>query len=155
MPDIATSDKVRIRARARNFVLDLWGGPFKNSFLVYDITLRALYKHAARWNFCLLCGEIDIVKNLTTNHDCIKDYTEKSSEDQLSNPKNIPMIISTSWIKLKEFFLTNKHITTLNELGVEIKYKEDIPVITTSKDVSIVKEDISEKEKARIQSDSS
>lgn len=155
MPDIATSDKVRIRARARNFVLDLWGGPFKNSFLVYDITLRALYKHAARWNFCLLCGEIDIVKNLTTNHDCIKDYTEKLSEDQLSNPKNIPMIISTSWIKLKEFFLTNKHITTLNELGVEIKYKEDIPVITTSKDVSIVKEDISEKEKARIQSDSS
>ncbi|MCE7748512.1 MAG: hypothetical protein GPJ51_08935 [Candidatus Heimdallarchaeota archaeon] len=155
MPDIATSDKVRIRARAKNFVLDLWGGPFKNSFLVYDITLRALYKHAARWNFCLLCGEIDIVKNLTTNHDCIKDYTEKLSEDQLSNPKNIPMIISTSWIKLKEFFLTNKHITTLNELGVEIKYKEDIPVITTSKDVSIVKEDISEKEKARIQSDSS
>ncbi|MHA1219589.1 MAG: hypothetical protein ACTSSN_05420 [Candidatus Heimdallarchaeaceae archaeon] len=155
MPDIATSDKVRIRARAKNFVLDLWGGPFKNSFLVYDITLRALYKHAARWNFCLLCGEIDIVKNLTTNHDCIKDYTEKLSEDQLSNPKNIPMIISTSWIKLKEFFLTNKHLTTLNELGVEIKYKEDIPVITTSKDVSIVKEDISEKEKARIQSDSS
>jgi len=155
MPDIATSDKARIRARAKNFVLDLWGGPFKNSFLVYDITLRALYKHAARWNFCLLCGEIDIVKNLTTNHDCIKDYTEKLSEDQLSNPKNIPMIISTSWIKLKEFFLTNKHITTLNELGVEIKYKEDIPVITTSKDVSIVKEDISEKEKVRIQSDSS
>ncbi len=155
MPDIATSDKLRIRARAKNFVLDLWGGPFKNSFMVYDITLRALYKHAARWNFCLLCGEIDSVKNLTTNHDCIKDYTEKLNEEQLANPKNIPMIISTSWMKLKEFFLTNKHITTLKELGVEIKYEEDTPVITASNDVSIVKKDISEKEKARIQSDSS
>ena len=155
MPDIATSDKERIRARAKYFVLDLWGGPFKNSFMVYDITLRALYKHAARWNFCLLCGEIDTVKKLTSNHDCIKDYTEKLTEDHLSNPKNIPMIISTSWIKLREFFLTDKHVATLKELGVEIKYKDEIPVITASTDVSISKEEISEKEKARIQSDSS
>ncbi|MHA1592657.1 MAG: hypothetical protein ACTSUP_09315 [Candidatus Heimdallarchaeaceae archaeon] len=155
MPDIATSDKERIRTRSKHFVLDLWGGPFKNSFMVYDITLRALYKHAARWNFCLLCGEINTVKKLTTNHDCIKDYTDKLNDDQLSNPKNIPMIISTSWMKLREFFLTDKHIATLKELGVEIKYKDEIPVITASTDVSIAKEEISEKEKARIQSDSS
>jgi len=155
MPDIATADKERIRTRAKNFVLDLWGGPFKNSFMVYDITLRALYKHAARWNFCLLCGEIDTVKKLTINHECIKDYTEKLSEDQLSNPKSIPMIISTSWMKLKEFFLTSKHIETLGQLGVEIKYEEDVPVIISSKEVSMVEEEIQEKEKARIKSDSS
>ncbi len=52
---------------------------------------------------------------------CIKDYTEKLNEEQLSNPKKIPMIISTSWMKLKELFLTNKHITTLKELGLGLK----------------------------------
>lgn len=155
MPDIATSDKDRIRTRAKHFVLDLWGGPFKNSFMIYDITLRALYKHAARWNFCLLCGEIDTVKELTANHECIKDYTDKLNDDQLSNPKKIPMIISTSWMKLKEFFLTDRHTATLKELGIDIKYEKDIPIITASKAVPIVKEEISEKEKARIQSGSS
>jgi hypothetical protein len=154
MPDIPTSEKERIRARAKNFVLDLWGGPFQNSFMIYDITLRALYKHAARWNFCLLCGEIDTVKKLTTDHTCIKDYTAKLDKDQLANPKNIPMIISTSWMKLKEFFLTDKHLTTLKELGVSIKYKDDIPVIKSSKITPSVKERILEKEKAEVKSDS-
>ena len=147
MPDIPTSEKERIRARARYFVLDLWSGPFQNSFMIYDITLRALYKHAARWNFCLMCGKIDTVKKLTTDHVCIKRYTDKLEKDQLANPKNIPMIISTSWMKLKEFFLTDKHLTTLKELGIEIKYKEDIPVISTSEVAPIVKEEIISKEK--------
>lgn len=154
MPDIATSDKHRIRTRAKHFVLDLWGGQFKNSFMVYDITLRALYKHAARWNFCLLCGEINTVKELKADHDCIKNYTDKLNEDQLSNPKNIPMIISTSWIKLKEFFLTDKHMSTLKKLGVEIKYEADMPIITASKAVPIVKEEILTKEEAKLESDS-
>ncbi|MHA1346936.1 MAG: hypothetical protein ACTSVO_07860 [Candidatus Heimdallarchaeaceae archaeon] len=154
MPDIATSDKDRIRTRAKHFVLDLWGGPFKNSFMIYDITLRALYKHAARWNFCLLCGEIDTVKKLTADHECIKDYTDKLNEDQLSNPKKIPMIISTSWIKLKEFFLTDRHTTTLKELGVEIKYEADLPIITASKVVPILKEESLSTEKSKLESDS-
>ena len=153
MPDITKAEKERIRARAKHFVLDLWGGPFMNSFMVYDVALRALYKHAARWNFCLLCGEIDSVKNLTTNHECIKEYTDKLNVEQLANPKNIPMIISTSWMKLREFFLTEKHNETLKELGMEITYKEDIPVITTSKDVPTVAESRLEKEKTKIESD--
>lgn len=153
MPDISTADKERIRARAKYFVLDLWEGPFMNSFMVYDVTLRALYKHAARWNFCLLCGEIDTVKKLTVDHECIKGYTDKLNQDQLANPKNIPMIISTSWMKLREFFLTDKHNRTLKELGLEIKYKKDIPVFTTSKDVPTVTESILEKEKAKIKGD--
>ncbi|MHA2308668.1 MAG: hypothetical protein ACXABJ_05285, partial [Candidatus Heimdallarchaeaceae archaeon] len=62
----------------------------------------------------------------------------------------IPMIISTSWMKLREFFLTDKHNNTLKELGLEIKYKEDIPVFTTAKDTPTVTESILEKKKAKI-----
>ena len=153
MPDITTSEKERIRARAKHFVLDLWEGPFMNSFMVYDVTLRALYKHAARWNFCLLCGEIDSVKKLTPDHECIKEYTDKLNSDQLANPKSIPMIISTSWMKLREFFLTDKHIKTLRDLGMEIKYKEDIPIITPAEDIPTITESILEKEKAKIKSE--
>ncbi len=153
MPDITKIEKEKIRSRAKHFVLDLWGGPFMNSFMVYDVALRALYKHAARWNFCLLCGEINTVKKLTSDHECIKEYTGKLNDNHRSNPKNIPMIISTSWMKLREFFLTEKHNKTLKELGMEIKYHDDVPLITTSKDVPTVTESILEKEKAKIESD--
>ena len=153
MPDIPFSEKERIRAIAKNFVLDLWGGPFMNSFMIYDITLRALYKHASRLNLCLMCGEIDTVKKLTSDHMCIKKYTDKLDENQLANPKNIPMMISTNWMKLKEFFLTDKHLMTLKELGIEIKIEEEIPVISDSKAIHIAEEEISEKEKSEMQSD--
>ena len=119
MPDIPSLDKKLIRFKARNFVQNIWNKSFKNSFVLYDITLRELYKHAARWNFCLLCGEIDTVKKLTLEHECVKSYIDKLNKNQLANPKNIPMIISTSWIKLKEFFLTNKHNEIIKKLGYE------------------------------------
>ena len=119
MPDIPSANKKLIRSKAKDFVNNLWDSSFKDSFMTYDVTLRELYKHGARWNFCLLCGEIDTVEKLTSEHDCIKSYTNKLNENHLANPKNIPMIISTSWIKLQEFFLTEKHNKTLKKYGFE------------------------------------
>ncbi len=105
MPDILDLEKSEIREKARNFALNLWKVPFNEGLLAYVKSSNELYINSARWKYCLKCGEIKKKESLE-NHGCLMDVGE------------FPILIQTSWYKLKEFFLSDKYKSLLKEIGI-------------------------------------
>ena len=126
MPDITDAEKSQIRELAKQYATALWRIPFNEGLVLYVKTNNELQIHPARWKFCMKCGEID-KKEKMDPHKC------------LMNVEEFPILIQTSWYKLKEFFLTDLYKEFMKEAGID-----KIPSITliskTREDVKEIKE---------------
>ncbi|MBY8999718.1 MAG: hypothetical protein KGD64_02280 [Candidatus Heimdallarchaeota archaeon] len=110
MPDIPSKEKYLIKLIAEKYSKIISRLQFKNGSLIYQKTYNQLYKKSARWKFCLLCGKIDYSEDFKgSKHACPPLLFQK-----------YPLCCSTSWIQLKEFFLLEKYLDTLSEVGVEV-----------------------------------
>ncbi len=121
IPDVKDSEKTQIRSRARRFALDLLDASLGEGLELYNEVIEdavldnkteeykgGLYKRSARWKICLKCGII-------ADKEELKEETHKCA----SGFGKLPVIIPTSWIVLKDFFLTNRYVQALQKLGVE------------------------------------
>jgi hypothetical protein len=115
LPDILAAEKAEIKSIATKYARSLWTIPFDKGIVAYTRTSNELFVHPARWRYCFKCGMIlkaNLVKDPeledeTTNHSCILEF------------EDIPLLIKTSWFKLREFFLINKnHSKIINEIGL-------------------------------------
>jgi hypothetical protein len=110
LPDIPNNEKQLIELIAEKYSKILSRLKFSNGSLIYQRTYEQLYKKSARWKFCLLCGKIAAPADFTRNtHTCPPLLFQKH-----------PICCSTSWMKLRDFFISNKYLETLYEVGVEV-----------------------------------
>lgn len=110
MPDIPNKEKHLIELIADRYSKILSRLKFSNGSLVYQRTYEQLYIKSSRWKFCLLCGKIATPTDFTRDmHSCPPLLFQKH-----------PICCSTSWIKLRDFFLSNKYLETLSKVGVEV-----------------------------------
>ncbi|MCE7740972.1 MAG: hypothetical protein GOP50_00815 [Candidatus Heimdallarchaeota archaeon] len=105
MPDILDSEKSKIRAIAANFAQNLWKTSFTDGLRAYMTGSDELYIHPARWKYCFKCGEIN-KKESMNKHECALEF------------KDFPILVQTSWYKLKQFFLTERYIQLMQDLGL-------------------------------------
>ncbi len=107
---ITNIEKRQVKSRARRFVLDLLDAPLGEGLQIYQETVNELYDGKARLRICLKCGDINTTSKLTKNtHRCTMDF------DKLA----IPYLVTTSWLKMREFFLGKGYTDALLKLGVE------------------------------------
>ena len=134
LPDILDSEKSEIREIAKYFALNLWKISFSDGLRAYVKSSNNLHIHPARWKYCLKCGEIKKKENMD-KHSCLMDVEE------------VPILLQSSWYKLKEFFLSDKYKAVLKEIGGDKLPKP--AVIVETKDIKTedrVPEPVSEKE---------
>lgn len=140
MPDILSAEKAEIKSIAVKYARSLWTLPFDKGIVAFVKTNDGLFVHPARWRYCFKCGMIlkaNLVKDPeledeTTNHSCVLEF------------EDVPLLIKTSWFKLREFFLKEKmHNKILEEIGLPELPK---PVAITKSPVKteIVETDASE-----------
>ena len=110
MPDISDKEKYLIKLIAERYSRVLAHLKFNSGALIYQKTYERLFKKSARWKYCLLCGRIERSEFFKT-----KEHTCPPLIFQ-----NHPICCSTSWIQLREFFLSNMYLDTLAEVGVEV-----------------------------------
>ncbi|MCE7740979.1 MAG: hypothetical protein GOP50_00850 [Candidatus Heimdallarchaeota archaeon] len=111
MPDISYKEKNDIKILAKCFSGVLSKLSFKNGSQLYHFTFNSLYKRSARWKYCLICGRIGLPEEFNKpNHICPTLVSH-----------NVQVLVSTSWFKLKDFFLESGYIQVLEELGVNHK----------------------------------
>ena len=123
MPDVKDTEKTQIKSRARRFTLDLQDAPLSSGFEIYSKTVDKLYQRSARWKICLKCGTIDKKESLEEiSHSCAEGIGK------------LPVIIPTSWVVLKDFFLTTEYTKTLQKLGVEPISVHPTPVSISGED---------------------
>ena len=109
MPDITSEDKTSIRNLAKCFSRILSRVSFKNGSQIYHYTFQHLYKRSARWKYCLLCGKIGSPEDLQNReHKCPRAVFH-----------NIQVLVSTSWYKLRDFFLEQGYKEVLNLVGID------------------------------------
>ena len=107
---ITNVEKRQVKSRARRFVLDLLDAPLGEGLQIYQETVNELYDGKARLRICLKCGDINTTSKLTKDtHICTMDF------DKLA----IPYLVTTSWLKMREFFLGKGYSDTMLKLGVE------------------------------------
>ena len=122
MPDVKDAEKTQIRYIARRFTQDLLDAPLSAGLSIYSETLDKLYRRSARWKICLKCGTIDA-----------KESLDEKSHSCASGIGKLPVIISTSWVVLKDFFLSDKYIKVLEKIGVKPP-TQPTPVTTETKE---------------------
>lgn len=110
MPDITAKEKQLIKIIAEKYSKVISRLQFNNGSLIYQKTYSQLYKKSARWKFCLLCGKIGHSEDFKgLKHTCPPLLFQK-----------YPLCCSTSWVQLRDFFLSDKYLDTLSEVGVEV-----------------------------------
>ncbi|MCG3222544.1 MAG: hypothetical protein H7641_14280 [Candidatus Heimdallarchaeota archaeon] len=136
MPDILDKEKSQIRELAKEYAVSMWKIPFNEGLVLYVKTNNELHKHPARWKYCLKCGEIN-KKEKMDNHRCLKEI------------EDFPVLIQTSWIQLKKFFLSNRFRKLMKEAGID-EIPTPIILTETKADITDLAEDlprpVSEKE---------
>ena len=121
MPDITNTEKTRIRSTAKRLVHKIWASPFSEGVLIYSDLSEDLYMKSARWRICLKCGTIDQKETMIDGtHTC--DF----------NPNNFPVLVATSWYKLKEYFLEGGFVKLIEKYDLKIK-----PPIVITKQVPV------------------
>lgn len=126
MPDITNADKSRIRSTVTKLVQQIWASPFGEGVLIYAELSEALYMKSARWRICLKCGTIKQKEQMIDGkHSC--DFS----------PTNFPVLVATSWYKLKEYFLEGG----INQLIEKYDLKFKPPVVIKTE----VREEIEQK----------
>ncbi len=123
LPDILDSEKSKIRAIAQQFAQNLWKIPFTEGLKAYMLSSEEIYVHPARWKYCFKCGDINRKESMA-DHNCSLEF------------KDFPILVQTSWYKLKQFFLTDKYESVLKELGLS-----DLPQPTAIRQPAVVKID--------------
>jgi hypothetical protein len=109
----------------------------------YQETIDQLYDGKARLRICLKCGEIDSTATLTKNtHECTKDFQQLS----------FPYLVTTSWLRMRNFFLGESYTQKLQKLGFEPLKIEPI-VKPTPVEVKVSTEELAE-EAAEVQEES-
>ena len=106
MPDITDAEKSQIREIAKQYATALWKISFNEGLVLYVKSNNELHIHPARWKYCLKCGEIN-KKEKMDEHRCLMDV------------EDFPILIQTSWYKLKEFFLTDLYKEFMKEVGID------------------------------------
>jgi hypothetical protein len=124
MPDILDSEKAKIRELAAQFAQNLWKISFTEGLKAYLQSSEEVYVHPARWRYCFKCGEIN-KKESMANHDCSLEF------------KEFPILVQTSWYRLKEFFLTDRYKEILKNLGLS-----DLPLPTIVVEKSKIETDL-------------
>jgi hypothetical protein len=120
---ITNVEKKQIRSRARRLATDLLKAKLGEGLQTYQETIEQLYDGRARLRICLKCGEIDSTANLSKRtHTCTKDFFQLS----------FPYLVTTSWLRMREFFLGESYTLMLQKLGFE---PIEIKPITTTKPV--------------------
>jgi hypothetical protein len=85
----------------------------------YQETIEKLYDGKARLRICMKCGEINSTTNLSKNtHECTKDFLQLS----------FPYLVTTSWLRMRDFFLGESYTKLLQRLGFEPVKVE--PIVT-------------------------
>ena len=132
MPDVKDSEKKEIKYRAKRLALDLLESSISTGFVVYSQTVEKIYDRSARWKICLHCGEIDKKENLTDdNHECAAGIDK------------LPVIVTTNWVILKDFFLSPDYTSTLQQLGVEPITPKEV-IVTPKEEAEVSTEEIAE-----------
>lgn len=131
---ITNVEKKQIRSRARRFAIDLLKAQLGEGLQTYQETIEQLYDGKARLRICLKCGEIDSTATLSKNtHECTKDFSQLS----------FPYLVTTSWLRMRDFFLGESYIQKLQKLGFEPIKME--PVVTPAPvEVEVSSEEIPE-----------
>jgi hypothetical protein len=137
--DITTAEKKQIRSRARRFVQDLSDAPLEAGLQLYHETIDELYKRSSRLRMCLKCGNIDTIDKLTEKHSCARNL-----------PK-FPVLVTTSWLRMREFFLSPKYVTVLQNIGVEPVVEKEVPIRAPAE--AEVSSDIPDEEIAEVEVD--
>jgi hypothetical protein len=106
LPDITDAEKSQIRDLSKQYATSLWRIPFNEGLVLYVKTNNELHMHPARWKYCLKCGEIN-KKERMDDHKCLLDV------------EDFPILIQTSWYKLKEFFLSDLYRKFMKEAGID------------------------------------
>ena len=116
LPDITNKNKQRIKKILIQYCRILAKIPFEDGLELYSETYKELQVSSARWRICLLCGEIRRSNDFTANnHECYP-----------STYHNFPILVKTSWIKLQDFFLSDRFLDLLRERGMEIETKNEV-----------------------------
>jgi len=109
MPDIPDKEKEEIRVLATHFSKLMVKLSFKNGSQIYYEVFRTLYSRSARWKYCLICGKIGLPEEFIYNkHDC-----PPVSFHKIQNK------VSTSWIRLRDFFLKGDYKKLLERIGIQ------------------------------------
>ena len=143
MADMSNAKKKVIRSRARRFALDLWDAPLAldQGLHLYHETMNDLYKKSSRLRICLKCGTIDSIQDLTEDtHKCALDFNR------------FPVLVTTSWLEMADFFLTDKYINALQKIGVETEREVEAVTVTTYPEVSEIVASSSSKAKSKADS---
>jgi hypothetical protein len=109
MPDIPAEEKEKIRSLAKIYSNLLSNISFKNGSYIYYSTFKSIYKRSARWKYCMICGKIDTPETFQNEHHLCPSVVFHK----------VQVLVSTSWIQLKKFFLNGEYKTVLKEIGIE------------------------------------
>jgi hypothetical protein len=134
VPKISTVEQEQIKSIAKRFSMGLWASPFNEGLLIYSETFNALYIRSARWKYCLKCGEIEPTEQMLDQAELKKIPNGEKDAASIRVHKctlgvsHFPVLITTSWFKLKNFFLTDLYIQALQDAGVTDRF-DQIPII--------------------------
>ena len=129
MPKISRAEQQYIRSLAKKYAMKLIVSPFNEGLLIYSDTYDSLYIRSARWKYCLKCGDIEPTEDMLDEQELKKMSSSSKKKAQVRvhqctmGVQHFPVLITTSWYKLKEFFMSDKYRTALERAGVK-----DIPV---------------------------
>ena len=144
MPDVKDAEKAQIKYIARRFVQDLANAPMGEGLTIYSETIDRIHLRSARWKICLKCGTIDKREILNENsHSCS------------SSLGNLPVIIQTSWVKLKDFFLSDEYIKLLKLAEIEPVSVRPTPITTAVEEPADTPVTAKEKAAVKVSRDSS
>lgn len=135
LPDITDAEKSQIREIAKQYALSIWRIPFNEGLILYVRTSDKLSIHPARWKYCLKCGEI--IKTKTKK--VLKEGEKEEKHSCLLDVQDFPVLIKTSWYKLKEYFLTDSYKEIMKDAGID-KLPSIVLVTEISKETSEIKE---------------
>lgn len=121
MADMTNAKKKVIRSRAISFAFHLWNTPINQGLHLYQETMNDLYKKSSRLRICLKCGAIDTIHDLNEDtHKCALDFNK------------FPVLVTTSWIEMADFFLTDKYVKALQEIGVELDFEREVEAVVAA-----------------------
>ncbi len=129
MPKISKAEQQFIRSLAKKYTMKLTVSPFNEGLQIYSDTYNSLYIRSARWKYCLKCGEIESTEEMLDEQELKKMGVsgQKKAQERVHEctmgVNHFPVLITTSWYKLKEFFMTDKYVKSLEKAGVK-----DIPI---------------------------
>jgi len=133
MPKISNAEQQFIRSLAKKYAMKLIVSPFNEGLLIYSDTYESLYVRYARWKYCLKCGEFESTEEMLDEHELKKmgASDRKKAHGRVHKctmgVDHFPVLITTSWYKMKEFFMTDKYAKALEKAGVkDIPYQQPI-----------------------------